>query len=273
MTTKNWLNNSQSQLKDMGVETARLDCLVLLEDETGKDRSWILAHPEFELQIEQIGILNTKVAQRAKHIPLAYIRGKTEFYGRELVVNEHVLEPRPESEAIIELLKSLTLAEEVTIADIGTGSGALAITAKLELPTSTVIAIDIDVDCLKVARQNSNRLNAPLEFFEGNLLTPIQSAKLEQNDLTLLCNLPYVPDEFHINRAATHEPKLALFGGPDGLDLYRTMFEQTKTMAIKPQYILSESLPTQHKALADIAKAAGYSLEKTDDFIQLFTKY
>lgn len=289
MTINKWLTANQATLKQVDIVTARLDCLVLLEDETGKDRGWLLAHPEYELQGSVLKKLSTKITRRSQHIPLAYIRGHAEFYGREFAVNAHTLVPRPETETMIDLLKQLVGTElrrgpsstsAVTIADIGTGSGAIAVTAKLELPQAEVIATDIDEQCLETARANAQTLSADISFLQGNLLGPFRTMRLSDYPTILLCNLPYVPDNFQINTAATHEPKHALFGGPDGLDLYRELFQQLSTRVplgipkgalVRPAYILAESLPLQHETLAAIAKSAGYSLQKTDDFIQVFT--
>lgn len=334
MTVNDWLKNAQHNLKGVGVPTPRLDCLVLLEDTTGKDRSWLLAHPEFELDNSNINNLERKLSQRMRHVPIAYILGKVEFYGREFSVNAHTLVPRPETEAMIDMLKyvgrlesNLTSWEDggrrhgkrgyrkqkteplgtlirtkegfkvkwekpskergrvqstkltegrlspndrgFHLIDIGTGSGAIAITAKLEFPESLVTATDIDEKCIITALENAEKLGAKVEFLKGNLLDPVAK---EGSGLTmaLLCNLPYVPDAFQINTAATHEPRHALFGGADGLDLYREMFTQIARKASKPTYVLCESMPPQHNRLTGIAKAAGYNLRKTDSFIQLF---
>ncbi len=126
-------------------------------------------------------------------------------------------------------------------------------------------ACDIDPKCLEAAEQNAETLGANVHFYESNLLEQVDACDI------LLCNLPYVPDDFHINTAATHEPKRALFGGKDGLDLYRIMFEQITQNTWKPGYILTESLPPQHEELTVIANAAGFYPQKTDDFIQLFS--
>ncbi len=269
MTVDSWIHDQTAALKSAGIATARLDCLVLLEDVLNTNRTQILAHPEQKLTGVELGLLNKMVDKRALHIPLAYIRNKTEFYGREFYVNEHVLEPRPESESIIEILKVLSSAP-AEIIDIGTGSGALAITAKLELPTARVFATDIDLKCLQVAERNAKNLNAEIQFLCGNLLDPFKHVKLS-HDVALLCNLPYVPDNFQINTAATHEPRHALFGGPDGLDLYRSLFDSPAFRTIKPAYVIAESLPPQHELLATIAHDHGYQLQTTEDFIQLYT--
>lgn len=333
MQTSDWLRQTTQTLHEAGIATARLDSLVLLEDATGKDRAWLLAHPEHELQGSILKILSTKIAQRAKHVPLAYIRGHAEFYGRDFLVNAHTLVPRPETETMIDMLKRVrnletdvavwedgqrkkrskrrtykfekpelhsslvktdegykvvwpkpTVQEPIAkpqrsvlnyhdeafhLIDVGTGSGAIAITAKLEMPDAAVTAIDIDEKCIETAQANATSLGADVEFLRGNLLAPLQNTDEDKCQI-LLCNLPYVPDNFQINTAATHEPRHALFGGPDGLDLYREMFGQIKRSDSKPAYILTESLSPQHEVLAAVAATGGYGLLKTDDFIQLF---
>lgn len=173
MNISDWLQQSTKGLEEKGIDTARLDCLVILEDLITKDRSWILAHQDEMLTDEQLRKLDEQLEQRGKHTPLAYIRGKTEFYGREFLINEYVLEPRPESETIIELLKqSVTDGAIERIIDVGTGSGALAITAKLEIPAADIIAIDIDKNCLELAQRNAIKHKADVNCIEGNLLAP-----------------------------------------------------------------------------------------------------
>lgn len=272
-TIHNWITTNTARLIDAGVSTGRLDALVLLEDTTGKDRAWLLAHPDALLTDFQDNILETlerQVERRSRHEPLAYIRGKTEFYGHEFIVSNAVLEPRPESETMIDLLKSLILPKGPTIIDVGTGSGALAITAKLELPDATVIATDIDPKCLEIARQNARKYHVDISFLQGDLLQPVLDTEHDIKRALLLCNLPYVPDGFNINTAAGHEPRHAIFGGLDGLDLYRTLFGQLADTPSKPAYICCESLPVQHETLAHLARTRGFALEAADDFIQVF---
>lgn len=268
MTTEEFLKSAERQLQDAGVGTARLDSLVLLEDLLEIDRANILAHPEQPVDEGQLAILNEQINRRARHIPLAYIRGKTEFYGRTFVVNDHVLEPRPESETLIDLYKYLPGHENLTVADIGTGSGALAITLKLDMPRTTVYAIDIDERCLELAGHNARKLQADVIMLHGDLLQPLVGHQLAVD--ALLCNLPYVPDTFQLNTAATHEPRLAIFGGEDGLDPFRALFAQTAELSRPPTYILTESMPPQHGVLADIAGDFGYALKQSEDFVQVF---
>ncbi|MGH7237570.1 MAG: N5-glutamine methyltransferase family protein [Candidatus Saccharimonadales bacterium] len=274
MSTKiiSWLNTATATLSSADILTARLDSLVLLEDTTGKDRGWLLAHPEYELSQTQVKKLDGFIERRTTHEPLAYIRHKTEFYGREFYVDRRVLEPRPDSETMIDLLKSLKLLSKSIIIDIGTGSGALAITAKLELPQNQVLASDNDPNCLTIARGNASRLAAEINFYQGDLLNGVPSNMLRL-PATIIMNLPYVPDDFPINKAAESEPKTAILGGSDGLDLYRQIFRQITKLELKPDYILTEAMPPQHERLAEIAGAAGFRLTKTDDFIQLFEQF
>jgi release factor glutamine methyltransferase len=274
-TFSNWLNEAQTQLEAVGIGTARLDALVLLEDLTGKNRTHLLAHPELELTHEQQKQLQELLDRRAKHEPLAYIRGKTEFYGREFTLTADVLEPRPESETMIDLLKS-TVARfdlargELNIIDVGTGSGALAITAKLESPESNVFAIDIDPKCLEIAEQNAKRHKVSIKFIKNDLLDPSTLAPLP-SPLVVLANLPYVPDDYQINEAAMMEPHMAIFGGPDGLDLYRIMFEQLVEHTNTPAFVLTESLPFQHAEVLNIAAAQKFTQIAEQDFIQVFS--
>src|SRR6185436_17881464 len=132
------LKDFEAKLEAAGISTARLDALVLLEDATGKDRAWLLAHSEFELNKKIANLLQKQITMRATHAPLAYIRGESEFYGREFLITPDTLQPRSETETMIDMLKSYldrgSRVKDEVIIDVGTGSGCLAITAKLEWP-------------------------------------------------------------------------------------------------------------------------------------------
>jgi release factor glutamine methyltransferase len=272
MNAGSFLATATLQLEAAGIATARLDALVLLEDALNTNRAQILADPDLLITTSQLNQLQKQLARRARHVPLAYIRNRTEFYGRTFFVDERVLEPRPESEAMIELLASKVKQQDnTTIIDVGTGSGALAITAKLELPNATAVGIDIDPGCLAVARRNAKTLCADITWLEGDLLRPVtKNYKLKTQNYILLCNLPYVPDNFRINTAAMHEPRLAIFGGNDGLDVYRKLFRQITDEVSRPVLVLTESMPPQHDLLTNIAGSAGYVLDGSADFIQVF---
>lgn len=266
MKVTDWLKSAEKRLRQAGIGTARLDALVLLEDASQHDRAWLLAHPEYELKATQIASLKNLLKRRAQHEPLAYLRGKTEFYGREFLVTPAVLEPRPESETMIDLLKKLPdLPSDVRISDVGAGSGALGITAALELPKSHVELLELDLQALKVAKMNVDKFTLHLPVTKSDLLSSSKN-----NSQVLLCNLPYVPDSFQINPAALHEPRTAIFGGTDGLNLYRRLFMMAQKQPLRPLYILTEALPPQHAGLQAIANQHSYTQADEDDFIQLF---
>jgi release factor glutamine methyltransferase len=268
MKVDDWLRRSGHKLQQAGIGTARLDALVLLEDVTKVARAKLLAEPERELAAAKLAKLQKLLNMRVQHVPLAYVRGKTEFYGREFVISPAVLEPRPESETMIDMLKALPdLPPKPCMADVGAGSGALGITAKLELPQLAVDLLEVDSKALKVTRTNVDKFTLKLNVVKSDLL---DSAEGKYD--VLLCNLPYVPDDYQINTAAVHEPRLAIFGGPDGLDVYRKLFEQLNSLPWRPLYLLLEALPPQHAALQAIATKAGYELVEINDFIQLFRR-
>ncbi len=269
MTISVWLAYARDKLENAGIGTARLDSQVLLADILQRDRSWLMAHLDTVVTDETRAELDKQLNERAKHVPLAYIRGKTEFYGREFLVDRRVLEPRPESETMIDILKKIPGADQgMEIIDVGTGSGALAITAKLELPNAKVVATDIDPGCLEVAEKNAAKHHVSIQLAQGDLLEPIDD--VPGASVITLANLPYVPDSHFVNQAALQEPHQAIFGGPDGLDPYRKLFAQAAKFSQRPRYILTESLPPQHRQLAFIAARHGFRQIQVDDFIQVF---
>lgn len=270
MTIAEWLIPAMVRLKEAGVDSPRRDCLVLLEDTIQKDRAWVTAHPEHELDQKVVQQLEELITKRAKREPLAYIRGKAWFYRRFFTVTPEVLIPRPETETIIELLLELTPQTPQTIIDIGTGSGALGITAKLELPEVQVIATDISSEALKVAQKNAQAHNVDVQFVSGSLLEPLKSEQI--TDAIIMTNLPYVPHKLVTSPEITHEPQTALFSGTDGMDHYRKFWQQVKKSTAKPQALLVESLETQHGVMKILAKEAGYTLAKTRVLIQQFAR-
>lgn len=267
MLLSQFITSSVATLTQAGVQSARLDCLVLLEDILGINRANLLAHPELEITPEQLHVLQTAINKRTKHMPLAYIRGKAPFFGREFAVNEHVLVPRPETEAMIEQLLQLSLPPRPTIADIGAGSGCIGITAALEIPAAQVTLYDISTSALAIAQKNAQAHNASVQCQQLDLMRGIH----EQFDV-LLANLPYVPNGYPINQAARHEPGLALFSGEDGLDHFRALWNDIGHSTHRPLFVLTESLETQHDQLASLAKKAGYTCAASDMLIQVFSR-
>lgn len=265
MTILDWLLGSMKKLADAGVDSPRRDCLVLLEDLLQKDRSWVLTHAEHKIEQSQIKTLDKQVERRVGREPLAYIRSKAWFYGRFFEVSPNVMIPRPESESFIELLKEI---KPKKIIDIGTGSGCLAITAKLEFPATDVTAVDISPDALKIAERNIKKYDVNVKIIQGSLLEPLKNLDFIPD--VIMANLPYVPDKLITSKEITYEPALALFSGQDGLDHYKDFWKQTKYLGEKPEYVLTESLQSQHIEMLELAKKSCYKLEKTDILVQKF---
>lgn len=267
MTIQEWLDDATKKLANSGSNSARLDALVLLEYTLITPRVTLLSHPDTDLPATTLVKLGRVLNQRLDGIPIAYIQNKKEFYGRDFIVNEQVLIPRPETETIIELVKSLRL-EAPRILDVGTGSGCIAITLSLELPISKVTASDISEPALAIAKQNAKTLGAQVVFLQSDLL-----AKLTNKHFDIICaNLPYVPTALVTSKEITKEPSNALFSGTDGLDHYRRFFVEVAELTDKPKYLLTEALKGQHTAIKKLATLAGYQLVKTDTLIQLFEK-
>jgi release factor glutamine methyltransferase len=265
MTILDWLVKSMRKLNGAGVDSPRRDCLVLIEDLLGKDRSWVNAHAEYELSDIQLKKLNNQIKRRVNREPLAYIRGKAWFYGRFFAVSPSVMMPRPESESFIGLLKDL---KPKSILDVGTGSGCLAITARLELPEVEVTAIDSEQKALEIAKDNAKKYKANIQFLHGSLLEPLLIASSQPE--AIITNLPYVPEGLITSPEINHEPETALFSGKEGLGHYKEFWAQVKELPEKPRFILTESLENQHEKLSELAEDSGYKLTKTDILVQQF---
>lgn len=200
---------------------------LLLQHVLRMNRSQLLANIRMDIPFEQLQTFQTYVHQHATGVPVQHITGKEEFFGRTFSVNAHVLIPRPETEELVDgMLRRIRTMfptkDTLTVADIGTGSGAIAITMKLEQPSLQVLAVDISEKALEVAKANAQSLQADIQFFRGDLLQPLIERGIQLD--VLLSNPPYIPvgeKEALSPVVKDHEPHTALFGGEDGLDFYR----------------------------------------------------
>ncbi len=214
--------------------------LVLLAHVLEQDKSWILAHPEFQLSTDQKAEFDSLVARLKDGEPLPYLTGKQEFFGLEFKVTPATLIPRPETELLVEEALNWLKANggARTGIDVGTGSGCIAISLLANCPDLRMTATDVSKDVLQIARGNArqHKVEDRLTFFECDLL-PFNSQKVD-----LLCaNLPYIPTEklAEVN-SLPWEPSLALGGGADGLTLFRQLFDKIKQFELEPALILLE---------------------------------
>ena len=213
----------------------------LLQHVLKKNYSQLMFAMYEELSTEEFHTFWSYVEEHATGRPFQYIIGQETFYGRDFFVNENVLIPRPETEELIEEVKKRvkTLFEAnkiLQVADIGTGSGAIAVTIKKEIPNAEVTATDISEQALEVAMENAQLLDAEIDFKKGDLLAPISLQKWD----VVLSNPPYIglhEAETLSDTVIDYEPHLALFAEEDGLQLYRKMAEQLPSMLNVPSFI------------------------------------
>jgi release factor glutamine methyltransferase len=263
MTINDWLQTSQNKLKNAGVDSYPLDCLILLEHVTKLTKAHIIAHIDNTLTLKQQSNLDNLLNRRANREPIAYITGMKEFFKRNFKVDKSVLIPRPESEGFIELLIKHKITHQ-NIADVGCGSGILGITTKLELPTNNLVLSDISQNAIKIAKFNTEKLNAKCKIIKSDLLTDIPNASV------ILANLPYVPINATLQPELKYEPKLALFADDDGMAIYKQFWQQIK-YSVGIKFVLTESLLSQHPKMAFFADIAGYTLTDNNGLVQMFT--
>lgn len=197
--------------------------------------------------------LATLERARSRGAPLQYLVGSAWFYSLKFFVSRNVLIPRPETELIVERALAHTAH---TLIDVGTGSGAIAIAYKKNIPTARVIACDVSARALAVARRNAITNRTHIQFFKSDLLKNIQWPRTAR--IIVTANLPYLSDAQmkRLTREVKKEPRRALYGGSDGLDLYRALVRQIKTRISPRQKIvlLAELEPTQKTKFAALVR-------------------
>ncbi len=220
------LRVGSTQLRQAGVESAHLDAQLLLAHALGTSRTQLLARLSENAAEPTSEVYRDLLARRTLREPLAYITGMQEFWGRSYNVTPATLIPRPETETLVERAIELGRREARRIVDVGTGSGCIAVSVALDLPSAVVYATDISRDALEVARRNAWRHGVArrVVLLEGSLLQPVPAGV----DL-VLANLPYVPGGELGDlqpEVGGWEPRSALDGGEDGLDLVRCLLAQ-----------------------------------------------
>ncbi len=220
------------RLSQAGIANAKLEALWIVEEALGVSRVRILSYGEDVLDAEHYQCAISLIERRAAQEPLQYVLGSQEFCGLDMVVNPGVLIPRPESELLVEEAIALLGAHpQPVILDVGTGSGCLGISIGLALKRARVIASDRSLSALQVARTNARKhgMDSRISWLAGDLLAPLLSSGLAGKVTAIIANLPYVShDEWdRLSPDVKYfEPRLALDGGPDGLDIYRRLLQE-----------------------------------------------
>lgn len=269
------LSWARSHLKDCGIGDSFLEAEVLLASVIGLDRAGLYRESERKLKQGEACLFRRLVRRRAQKEPVAYLTGFKEFMGLEFEVNPEVLIPRPETELLVE--KALEMAckkdldyerlsgfrPDIFIADVGTGSGAIAVSLARHLPEARILATDYSAGALAVAGRNARRhgVEKRITFFKGDLLSPLLELNLQGKIFIIVANLPYIPSAELpglMPDVRLYEPRLALDGGKKGLDLYQRLLPQAKELLAAPGCLLMEIGPGQGDAIGCLLEENGW---------------
>jgi len=235
MTIHTALLQGRQLLEAEGIAVPRLTAEVLLAHAVGHDRAWLNAHSGDELKEVWWIHYGRYLHQRLQGQPTQQITGVQEFYGRDFRVTRDVLIPRPETEHVIEAALKLGARN---IVDIGTGSGAIAVTLALETGVR-VVGTDISIEALRVAVANGRRLGAAVAWLACDLASALPSGSFD----LVVSNPPYVParDKTTIQREVRdYEPDVALYGGDDGLEIYRRLVPEAERLLVPGGWLVME---------------------------------
>jgi release factor glutamine methyltransferase len=256
-TISSVLNTAALQLQKV-TDTAMLEASLLLAYSLQVSQAYFLAHPQRCLtDSEQINFLQL-VKRRAQGEPIAYITGRKEFWLHEFYVTPATLIPRPETELLVELaLEKLAHGEPKTIADLGTGSGAIAISLALSQPSWQVYATDIQASALEVAMLNAKKLRATnITFRLGEWCKALPALQFD----AIVCNPPYIAagDEHISEQVLQYEPYSALIAQEQGMQALQQVISQAKSYLKTGGYLMLEHGFQQAAAVAELMALAGY---------------
>jgi release factor glutamine methyltransferase len=242
MLLRDSLQSAIAQLTSDRVPSPRLNAELLLMFTLNCDRAHIYAHPERELTKEEQSRYDEALNQRTKGVPAQYITGHQEFWGLDLIVSPAVLIPRPETEHLIEAVLPLARAlKNPKIADLGTGSGAIALALAKELPNAEIHATDNSPSALEIAEANAARLQLGrnLFFHDTDLLNGLEPAAFD----FVVSNPPYVgeaeADQVQLE-VRKFEPRTAVFAGPTGLEVIENLIPAAHTALRAGGYLIME---------------------------------
>ncbi len=257
MTIKDLLSWGTAELQQVSPDDANRDAEYLLAHILKQSREYVLAHPDRALRGDDTAAYKTLVDRRRHGEPMAMVTGTAWFYGFPFLVNEHVLTPRPETELLISLAHARHAKESpAMIVDVGTGSGCVAIAlAKTITDPPPIYATDISFEALAIAKRNAeeNRVDNDITFLHGNLLEPLpHDIRMMPEHKWIIGNLPYLPRYLYdANAALTHEPRVALLGGDDGLDIIRGLLSMMDGLT-SPWTLFLEIDPSIKGALVEL---------------------
>lgn len=249
------------QLGDVS-DSARLDAEVLLAETLGKDRTWLFTWPDQTLSASQQSHFDDLLTRRGNGEPVAYLVGYREFFGHRFLVSPVTLIPRPDTELLVETaLAELDTQAPLTVADLGTGTGAIAISLALACPSWRLVGVDLTRDIVDLAERNCAALGATnVELRQGSWLAPVP----ERLD-AVVANPPYIRDcDPHLQQGDVRfEPPSALVAGEDGLDDLRAIARQSRAALNVGGLLLVEHGHDQGEAVRALFAAEGYQHPRT----------
>jgi len=260
------LAQAKDQLEKSGVSNSKLDSLILLTHALLVSKEHVIFNPDLELSQDQKKSFLSLVERRSAREPIAHIIGKREFYGRDFFVTKDVLDPRPDSESLIELVlkKFPKKNQKIRILEIGSGSGCLVITLLKELPIAQAIALDLSEKALKICKKNADfqEVQDRLQLIKSDVFSALKEN--EKFDL-IISNPPYISsteiEELH-PEVKIYEPRMALDGGFDGLDFYRQIANQSQNFLAQNAKIILEIGFGQRADVEKIFNKENYFLEE-----------
>lgn len=259
-TVRRMLEWTTSHLQKHGSDTPRLDAEILLAHARGCRRIELYTRFDEIVNEQQRAVMRDLVKRRAKSEPVAYLVGFREFYGLDFRVTHDVLIPRPDTETLVlELLEIIKPLDAPQILDLCTGSGCIAVATAVNKPTAQLTAVDILPKALEVARSNAERHNVAdrIRFLEGDLFEPLEAGA--QFDV-VASNPPYVTEEELDTLqpdVRLHEPRIALDGGPGGLEVLRRLVADTHCYLLPGGHLLFEIAPEQADAVVEMLDQHG----------------
>lgn len=245
----NVLKDATNRLKNYGVTMPELDSRILLAYYLNVSKEYLIINHDLKLSSEQLKEYLKYIIRRGQGEPTSKITQTKEFYGREFIVNDFVLDPRPDSELIIDVVKeNFSKDEVIKILDLGTGSGCLIITLLLELKNSTGIGLDISEKAIKVASLNAGKysLDNRLSFVVSNWLEAININSFN----VIISNPPYIPNNQILElspEVKDFDPILALDGGDDGLSCYENILRQLNDNELNLQSMIIMEIFSENK--------------------------
>ncbi len=257
MTVLEVLQATTAFFKKHDIENPRLNAEHLLAHVLGRKRIELYLDFERKLTETELGPLRELVKRRSEGEPLQHLLGTVEFCGQVFLCDKRAMVPRPETEELVELLKSEIQDPKSEILDVGTGSGVIALSLAAEFPEARILAVDVSDDALALAQENAIRLDlsSRVEFLKSRLLETIEGAF----DL-IVVNLPYIStqDRHTLSREVLHDPEIALFAGARGDELVRELIDQAPTR-LRPGGILALEIGLgQSEALFSVLTEKNY---------------